>query len=245
LSAGLVVQKKLKRKTPNGKHKSALLLYQVSKMISSNRYLDEIMLMIVQLTAQVTGSKICSMMLLNESKDKLVIKATQCLGDEYQNKPPVKVDQSVSGKAVLTKKPVTIKDVHREEDYQYPDIARSEGVCSLAAIPMIAKDHVVGVLNCYTADEHEFSKEELQILRGVANQAAMAVENTQLLADKIEVFEKLEARKAVDKAKRILMKRHNVTEDGAYKTLQKQSMDKRKSLKEISEAIILSTEIQL
>jgi AmiR/NasT family two-component response regulator len=104
---------------------------------------------------------------------------------------------------------------------------------------------VVGVLNCYTEEEHIFNEEELQILTSVANQAAMAVENTQFLAEKIAAFEKLETRKTVDRAKRILMKRNQYTEDQAYRVLQTQSMDKRKSLKDIASAVILSEEMSL
>ncbi len=221
------------------------LLYQVSRVISSNRYLDDILLMVVQLTAQLTGSKICSMMLLNDQKDTLEIRATQCLSEEYRKKPPIKVGESASGRAVLSKQPVTISDVTQDKQYKYPQIAKAEGIRSLAAVPMIARDHVVGVLNCYTEEEHIFSEEELQILTSVANQAAMAVENTQFLAEKIAAFEKLESRKTVDRAKRILMKRHQFTEDQAYRVLQTQSMDKRKSLKEIADAVILSEEISL
>jgi GAF domain-containing protein len=222
---------------------SVSLLYEVSRVIASNQYLDDILLMVVQLTAQLTGSKICSMMLLNHEKDRLEIKATQCLSEAYRNKPHIQVGQSISGKAVLAKKPITVPDVQTDKDYQYPEIAKLEGVRSLAAVPMIAKDHVIGVLNCYTSETHAFSEEELQILSGVANQAAMAVENTQLLAEKIEMFEKLEARKTVDKAKRILIKQQNLSEDEAYKLIQKQSMNKRKTLKEIAEAVLLSSEM--
>ncbi|MDP3921154.1 MAG: GAF domain-containing protein [Candidatus Omnitrophota bacterium] len=222
---------------------SVSLLYEVSRVIATNHYRDDILLMVVQLTAQLTGSKICSMMLMNEAKDKLEIRATQCLSEAYRTKPPIRVGQSISGRAVLSKKPIAVLDISQDKDYQYPEIAKAEGVCSLAAVPMIAKDHVIGVLNCYTSEPHVFSEEELKILSGVANQAAMAVENTQLLAEKIQMFEQLEARKSVDNAKRILMKQQGISEDAAHKLLQKQSMNKRKTLKEIAEAIILSAEI--
>jgi len=219
------------------------LLYEISKVVASNRYLEEILLMIVGLTAQLMGSKICSLMILDEGRQELVIKATQSLSDNYRSKKPIHVGESVSGRVVLSKQPMTVSDVTKEEGYQYPDIAREEGVKSLASIPMMVKDRVIGVLNCYTAEEHMFSPEELQDLLGVANQAAIAIENTRLLADKAEAFEQLESRKKVERAKGILITRHSLTEDQAYQLLRKQSMNKRKSLKEIAEAIIVSEEI--
>jgi len=219
------------------------LLYEVSRVVVSGRYLEEILLLVVGLTARLTGSKICSMMILDEQKQELVIKATQSLSEHYRTKPPIKVGESVSGRAVLYKKPITVLDVTKESNYKYPEIARAEGLKSLISVPMMIKDQVIGVLNCYTAEEHEFTEEEVQILVGVANQAALAIENTKLLADKVAAIESLETRKKVDRAKGILMNRHKIGERETYRRMQKQSMEKRRSLKEIAEAIIVSEDL--
>ncbi len=219
------------------------LLYEISHAIVSNRYLDEILTMIVHLAAQVTGSSLCSIMLLNDKKDHLEIKATQSLSQKYRSKPPLPVKGSVSGRAVLTKKPVVVLNVLEDKEFLLRDVALQDGLVSLLAIPMMIKNTVIGVFNCYTAEAHEFSEEEIQVLGAVANQAAMAIENTQLLADKIAAVEALEARKRVEKAKGILMKRHHISEPEAYRLLQKQSMDKRRSLGEVAEAIVVSAEI--
>ena len=219
------------------------LLYEVSRAIASNRYLEEILLLVVGMTADLMGSKICSLMLLDEKKQELVIKATQSLSEHYRTKPPIKVGESVCGRAVQKKIPITVRDVMSESDYNYPDIAKMEGLRSLVSVPMMIKSRVIGVLNCYTISEHEFSEEEIRLLTGVANQAAVAIENTNLLAEKIAAVEALETRKRVERAKGILMKRHSIGETEAYRMLQKQSMDKSHSLKEIAEAIILSEEM--
>lgn len=225
--------------------KSFTLLYEVSRIIVSNRYLEEILSIVVGLTAELMGSKICSLMLFDESKQELVIKATQSLSERYRSKPPVKVGESVSGRAIQKKEPVWVRDVTQDKGYKYPEIARDEGLKSLISIPMMIKERIIGVLNCYTQQEREYTNEEIQILIGVANQAAVAIENTKLLADKIEAVEALEIRKKVEHAKAILMKRHQMSEADAYRLLQKQSMDKRKALKDIADAIIVSHDITL
>jgi response regulator NasT len=53
--------------------------------------------------------------------------------------------------------------------------------------------------------------------------------------------ETLETRKLLDRAKGILMKR-GMDEPGAFRRLQKLAMDKRKSLREVAEAILLTEE---
>jgi two-component system, response regulator PdtaR len=219
------------------------LLYEVSQAIVSNRYLEEILLLVVSLTAELMHSKVCSLMLLDEEEQELTIKATQSLSEHYRTKPPVHVGESVSGRAVQERRPIAVLDVTQDKDYKYPEIARAEGLKSLVSVPMMTKDRVVGVLNCYTTEQRSFTKGEVKILVGVASQAALAIENTKLLAEKVQAVESLKARKKIERAKGILAKRSKITEAKAYRLIQTKSMEKRKPLKDIAEAILASDDL--
>jgi AmiR/NasT family two-component response regulator len=109
---------------------------------------------------------------------------------------------------------------------------------------MMIKDRVIGVINSYTKSEHRFTKEEIDILQTVANQAAVAIENTRLDQEILAAKEALEARKTIEKAKGILMREMSISEDEAYKKIHKKSMDLRKTMREIAEAIILASEMR-
>jgi len=226
------------------KAKQLDLLTEVSRTIVSDYYLKEILQLIVTMTAQVMDSKICSIMLLDEKREELVIAATQSLSQEYVNKSNLKVGQSISGKVVLKKAPIIVLDVTEEPGYMYPEIAKKEGIVSLLSVPMMIKDRVIGVINSYTKSEHIFKKEEIDILQTVANQAAVAIENTHLSQEIFAAKEALESRKLVERAKGILMRELGVSEDEAYKKIHKKSMDMRKNMKEIAEAIILTSDIK-
>ena len=220
------------------------LLSEVSRTIVSDHYIKEILHLIVTMTAKVMDSKICSVMLLDEKKEELVIAATQSLSNEYVNKPNLKVGQSISGRVVLEKRPLKVLDVTKEPGYMFPDVARKEGFVSLLSVPMMIKDQVVGVINSYTTREHTFTKEEIDILQAVANQAAVAIENTNLSHEILAAKEALESRKLVERAKGILMRELGLNEDEAYRKIHKKSMDTRKTMKEVAEAIILAFDIQ-
>lgn len=217
-------------------------LSQISETIVSGRYLEEILSLIVKITAEMMGSKICSIMLFDEEKQELAIKATQSLSEEYRTKPNLKVGQSISGNAVKEKKPITVLDVTKEPAYMYPKIAKREGLCSMLAVPMMVKGRVIGVINSYSSEEHIFSEEEIKILQSIANQAAAAIEGTQLMEETLATREALKVRKLVERAKGILMHDRGITEEQAYKIMQRKSMDRCKSMKEIAEAIILALE---
>src|SRR5437016_3752926 len=58
-----------------------------------------------------------------------------------------------------------------------------------------------------------------------------------------DVKEALDARKVIDRAKGLLMERYSLTEADAFRRIQKRSMDSRRSMKEIAEAILLSNEM--
>jgi response regulator NasT len=55
--------------------------------------------------------------------------------------------------------------------------------------------------------------------------------------------EQLETRKLVDRAKGILMDRHGLREQDAYRRIQQQSMNLRRSMREVAEAIIIASEV--
>ena len=226
------------------KVKQLEVLSSVSQTIVSNRYLKEILQLIVTMTAQVMNSKICSIMLLDEKKRELPIAATQSLSKTYKNKPSLRVGESISGRVVKERKPITVLDVTKEPGYMYPEIAKKEGIVSMLSVPMMLKEQVIGVINSYTSHKHKFGDGEIKILQAVANQAAVAIENTNLNQKILAAKEALETRKFIEKAKGILMKELKIGEDEAHKKIHRKSMDSRKSMKEISEAIILSYEMK-
>ncbi|MEW6324074.1 MAG: GAF domain-containing protein [Nitrospirota bacterium] len=226
------------------KAKQVEMLSRVSQTIASNRYLEEILHLIVTMTAQVMGSTICAIMLVDEERQELVIKATQSLSDAYRNKPPLRIGESISGRAVKERRPLAVLDVTREPGYMLPDLARQEGLCSLLCVPMMIKDRVIGVINSYTSNPHHFTDEEIQVLSAVANQAAVAIEHTRLMERSLAMQEALETRKIIERAKGVLMKQRGLSEELAFQFLQQQSMNSRKSMRQVAEAVLLATELR-
>ncbi len=156
-------------------------LSEVSKTITSDLYLEEILQLIVAATADSMSFKICSLMLLDEDKQELVVKATQSKSKDYAKKASVKIGESVAGLALAEGRTITVYDLKHSPEYATPDLARREGVSSLAAIPLLVKNKKVGVLNCYTEKPHRFSDEEISVLSALGNHAAIAIEHAKLL----------------------------------------------------------------
>jgi signal transduction protein with GAF and PtsI domain len=219
-------------------------LSQVSATVSSNRLIDDVLQLIVTMTAQMMGSTICSIMLLDESSNELRIGATQSHSEQYRRKPNVKVGQSISGRAVQERRPIIVADVTREQDFMYRDLAQREGLCSLLCVPMMVRERAIGVINSYTSKPHVFTTEDVKLLQAIGNQAAIAIDHTTLLEKSFEMQEALQVRKLLERAKGYLMRSKKLSEEEAFKLIQRQSMDLRKSMREIAEAILLAGEIE-
>lgn len=219
-------------------------IIKVSESVTSKEYLDEILNLIVVVTAEMLNSKICSIMMLDQKKNDLAIMATQSLSIGYKKKPNIPVDGSVSGEAIKSKKPVAVANVQNEQKFAFKEMAISENLTSMLAVPMVIKDQAIGVINVYTKKPHKFKQEEIDVLQIIANQAATAIENTNLVQDALKAKEALETRKVVERAKGILMSMNGMTEDAAYKLIHKKAMDSCKTMKEIADSILLMEELR-
>jgi signal transduction protein with GAF and PtsI domain len=219
-------------------------LSKISKAITSDLYLEDLLRLIVTVTAESLGSNICSLMLIDEKTNELVVRATQSISEAYNKKPPLKIGEGIAGKVAKENKSIAVKDISREKEYKHKDIAKKEGLSSLLCVPMTVKNKVIGVINCYTPRPHDFSETEIEILTSIANQAAVAIENTELIVKSKVIEEELETRKRTERAKGILMRDEGLTEEQAYLKIRKYSMDNRKTMREVAEAIILSADMK-
>ncbi|MDK2897293.1 MAG: hypothetical protein PWP04_1413, partial [Candidatus Atribacteria bacterium] len=74
-------------------------------------------------------------------------------------------------------------------------------LCSMGGLPLIVRGKIVGVLNLYTSEPRDFSEEEIRMLTTIANQAAVVIDNYQLLLESESVKQELETRKKIERAK--------------------------------------------
>lgn len=218
-------------------------LTKISRAITSDRYIEDILRLVVTVTAETMRSKICSLWLLDDNDNALKLRATQSMSEDYLKERSLKIGEGIVGHVALTRKPRSVLNVLEEPEYKEKELARKEGLVSMLSVPMVVKDRLVGVINCYTSCPHEFTETEKNVLITVANEAAVAIENTELLVKTRVIQDELESRKLVERAKDVLMTQRGLSGADAYRWIQKRSMDTRKSMREISEAIVLTEEI--
>lgn len=222
-------------------------LMEISRAITSDLYLEDILKLIVMVTAKVTGVEICSLWLIDEDENPNMIrlKATQAIDPEYVEDRSLKLTEGVVGYVATYKYPLVVDDVLKEPRFKEKEMAKKLGLVSMVSVPLkVQEEKVIGVLNCFTAKPHMFSETEVNLITTVANQAAVAILNTELMVNTKVIQEELETRKLVERAKETLMQRRNKTGEEAYQWMRKRSMDTRKPIRLVAEAILLSEDLE-
>lgn len=228
-----------------GKYIKALM--DISRAITSDLFLEDLLKLIVMVTAKVMDVDICSLWLIENEDESPVIrlKATQAIAPEYVKDRSLNMNEGVVGHVATHRKPLVLKNVLRSRRFKEKEMARRLGLASMLGVPLQVKDgRTIGVLNCFTSTPHTFSQTEINLLTTVANQAAVAIMNTELMVQRKVIQEELESRKRIERAKEVLMQRRNMSGEQAFRWMQKKSMDSRTSMRQIAEAVLISEDLQ-
>ncbi len=155
-------------------------LYQVAKTINSTLSLQHVLDLIVESTAKALGAKACGLRLVNDTRERLEVGATYGLSREYVDKGPVEIKNSQIDVEALSNRVVRVRDAAYDARVQYPREAASEGIASMLVVPVTVRDFAIGVMRVYTAEPHEFTDDEVEFLRAVANLGGLAIENARV-----------------------------------------------------------------
>ena len=227
-------------KRPDSPSKFLEGIAEISTAIMEQNFADDILSLIVSVTAKVTGSTICSLLLLDKKNQELVLKASQSDSGSYNQKSNTPLGKGIAGRVALLGRPIQVLDVRSDPRFLNKDIAIKDGLVSLLSVPMSVNGEVTGVINCYTPKPYVFSNEDIQMLTTVASQAAIILKNIELRILKEVIERELEERKTIERAKDIIMEKKKISGKRAFELLRTQSMRSRTSMAKIAESIVLA-----
>ena len=166
-------------------------LSSVSRTINSTLNLDEALRVITREACELMRARMCSLMMLDESREWLDLRASYGAGSAYIKKPRLSVGESLLGVVARRKKPMQIANVQTSGRYQNIEVARREGLISLLSVPLLFAGQSIGTLNVYTSRLYNFSNEEIRILSALAELSAIAIEKARLYERIVDVEEQL------------------------------------------------------
>lgn len=111
-------------------------------------------------------------------------------------------------------------------------------------MPVICRNKLVGVINLQHRQPHTHTQNEIQLISTIGFLVGAEIERARLEEENSQLSQELESRKIIERGKGILQRDLRLSEEEAYLMLQKQSRQRRMSMRDVAEAIILSEEIK-
>src|SRR3989338_2510960 len=170
------LEKKVKERT-----EELSILYSVGLDILSTLKLDEVLQIIVDRVCAVLELEICSVLLVDKEPGSLKIRFVRGLENEIKN-TKIKFGEPISGWVAEHKEPVLVADI--ETDLRFRKRNQEKYYThSFISVPLVIRGEVIGVINVNNKRSRlPFTENDFRFIRGIANEAAIAVENAQLYA---------------------------------------------------------------
>lgn len=166
-------------------------LVSVGRTINSTLRLEEALQAITREACTLMQVKMASLMMVDESREWLDLRASSGAGAAYLHKPRLSLAESLLGSVVRRKKPLQEENVQQSNRYQHVEVARREKLVSLLSVPLLQDGEAIGTLNVYSSKPYVFSNEEIQILSALADLSAIAIARTRLYERIVDVEEQL------------------------------------------------------
>jgi signal transduction histidine kinase len=166
-------------------------LASVSQTINSTVNLDDALNVITREASVLMQAKVCSLMLLDDTREWLDLRASCGAGQAYIEKPRLSAGESLLGVVVRRKKALQLENVQTSSRYQHVEVARREGLVALLSVPLLFAGEAIGTLSVYTGRPYSFSNEETHILSALAELSAIAIQKARLYERVVDVEEQL------------------------------------------------------
>jgi len=223
-------------------HGQLATLREITRAISAAGSLDQILALITRKTARVISADSCSIYLLDD-QNYLVLKASTGLASDAIGHARLKLGEGLTGHAAKIGKPIAASHASHDPHFKYLPETKETAFQSLLAAPLIARNQVIGAINVQTREDRAYSEDDIELLALIADIAAGELQKAMLYDEIGGLKEALETRKLVERAKGILMKRHQIGEQDAFARIQHQARASRRSMREVAEAIILAEQV--
>lgn len=155
-------------------------LAEVSRMVTSPLYLDEMLGVVAEMAARVIGAKATTLYLLDDATQQLTLRATHNTSAERQV-TAIPLGDGIVGKVAARGQPLIVANVQTDKRFLNRALAEREGLVSLLSVPLIVRGQTVGVFSSYTSAPHDFTPKEIELFQTLANQTALAIENARLV----------------------------------------------------------------
>lgn len=223
-------------------HQYIDVLHEIGERIAAADPLSTVLKLVVEFVSTVVKCDSCFLYVLEGSD--LILRASQNPHADVVNRLTLRIGEGITGWVAENKRPAAIasrasSDPRFQSFRELPE-DRFEAFLS---VPILCRDKLVGVINLQHRDIHVHSQREIHLVSTIGFLVGPEIELVRLEAEDSKLSELSEAREMVRTAQSILQRDLQIAEDDAFALLQRESRERRKSMKEIAEAVLISEKI--
>lgn len=218
-------------------------LHEISSRIAAADSLHLVLERIVSFISSMIPCDSCFIYVLEG--ESLVMRASKNPHADLVDHVGIQIGQGVTGWVAKHRQPVALasgasSDPRFKAFKNIPEDHFEAMLCS----PIICAARVVGVITLQHRLSYKHTTHEVRLLSTLGHLVGAEIERARLESENSQLANRLETRKVVDKAKSILQRDLSLSEDSAYQMMHKESRQRRKSMREIADAILLSEELR-
>lgn len=163
--------------------KKLMMLYQVSKTISSELDIAKVLQIVMDKSLEVIRADRGLIALADEKTGELLVRASRAMGDLTPDGGLSMISRKIVQEATTTKKGVLTQDAMSDQRFDTSQSIQVMNIRSAMCVPLLAREKLVGILYVDNRIHSEsFQEGDLLFLTAFADQAAIAVENARLYA---------------------------------------------------------------
>jgi len=218
-------------------------LHEIGSRFAAADSLHSVLNRVVHFVSSVVQCDSCFIYVLDN--DELVLRASKNPHADVVDRLRLRVGQGLTGWVAEHRQPVAIP-VHAFEDprFQVFNELPEDRYEAFLSVPVLCRGRLVAVINLQHRHPHQHSGSEIQLVATAGFLVGAEIELARLETENSQLSERLETRKVLDRAKGILQRDLGITEEEAYLTIQRQSRQRRRSKREIAEAILLADDLR-
>ncbi len=214
------------------------MLNRIASRFSSPAPLEEALQYIVEVIPSAVRSDACFIYFLEG--DDLFLRASKNPHPELVNRLTLRLGQGMTGWLAEHREPVAVsRRAFEDPRFKLFSDLPEHRFESFLSVPMVSGGRLLGVINLQNRTPYQYSPREISLTATVGFMIGAEVERARLESENVKLSARLETRKIVERAKGVLQREMNLSEDEAYRTMQRESQERRKSMKEIAEAVLL------
>jgi len=218
-------------------------LHEISSRMAAADSLHLVLDRIVDFITSVIPCDSCFIYVLEG--ENLMLRASKNPHADLIDHIRVEVGQGVTGWVAKHRQPVAIASAASNDPRfkAFKNIPEDHFEAMLCT-PILCAGRVVGVINLQHRMSYVHTNEQVRLLSTLGFLVGAEIERARLETENTQLTSRLETRKAVDRAKSVLQRDLSLNEEDAYQMMQKESRQRRKSMREIAEAILLAEDLR-